>query len=156
MTGPASLGSVHINDNQGFTPTVGQQFDILENTGGDPITGIFTTPTGTPLPEGTIFAADGLFLEITYMGGASLQDVVLTVISTGGTYPLPLVNNGLTVNEDTTAKLTTSELQAGAGNPPANVIYTMVTAPGFGQLQSSGVTLTAGGRSRKTTSIRAM
>ena len=58
---------------------------------------------------------------------------------------MALANNGLTVNENTTATLTTAELQAGAGNPPATVIFTMVTKlPGFGQLQLSGVTLTAG------------
>jgi autotransporter-associated beta strand protein len=57
----------------GFTPAVGTQFDILTNTGGSNITGTFAS-----LPEGTTFSVGASAFKITYVGGTSGRDVVLT------------------------------------------------------------------------------
>jgi autotransporter-associated beta strand protein len=56
----------------GFDPTIGTNFTIVANDGGDAVTGIFAG-----LAEGASFAVDGAWFAITYAGGDG-NDVVLT------------------------------------------------------------------------------
>ena len=57
-----------------FSPTIDQQFVILNNDGGDTITGTFAG-----LPEGSTIMADGFAFEISYLGtDGTGNDVVLT------------------------------------------------------------------------------
>ncbi len=73
-------GTVNLNNamlnlslGAGFTPTLGESFDILVNDSGAPINGTFSN-----LPEGAVITVSGQSFGITYHGGASGQDVVLT------------------------------------------------------------------------------
>jgi len=59
----------------GYTPSTGTVFDIIQNKGGSPISGTFSG-----LPEGTVFKAGAEYLRISYLGGASGHDVTLTVV----------------------------------------------------------------------------
>jgi autotransporter-associated beta strand protein len=60
----------------GFTPPAGSTFDILVDNGPSPIIGRFAG-----LAEGATFMAGNQFFTITYAGGASGRDVVLTKIA---------------------------------------------------------------------------
>ena len=57
------------------TPSVGQSFEIVNNTGNNPVTGTFSG-----LAEGSTFTAGGATFRITYRGGNG-NDVTLTVIN---------------------------------------------------------------------------
>jgi hypothetical protein len=61
----------------GYAINQGDQFMIIENTGADPVNGIFTG-----LPEGTQFTVGNVTFSITYVGGNG-NDVVLTALNTG-------------------------------------------------------------------------
>jgi hypothetical protein len=71
LTG-STLNTVFLN---GFTPSAGQSFEIINNQGTGPITGIFNG-----LPEGSVFSVGSSKLMITYTGGTG-NDVVLKVVS---------------------------------------------------------------------------
>jgi len=58
----------------GFTPNVGDKFDIITNMTGNAILGTFAG-----LADGSTFTAGGTDLEITYFGGTG-NDVVLSVV----------------------------------------------------------------------------
>ena len=58
----------------GYTPTVGSQYRIIDNTLNQPITGTFKG-----LPEGAKFFQSGLPWSITYKGGTG-NDVVVTAL----------------------------------------------------------------------------
>ncbi len=79
-----------------YTPTVGQSFDIITQTG----TPSAVSGTFTGLPEGTVFASASSKFRITYAGGNSGHDVVLTVVSSNtpvtGTPGTPDTGLGLT------------------------------------------------------------
>ncbi len=66
-------GTLTINNT--FTPVVGSQFTILNNTGEGPITGTFSN-----YPEGSTITAGGATFKITYAGGDG-NDVVLTTLT---------------------------------------------------------------------------
>jgi FG-GAP-like repeat len=59
----------------GFTPQVGDSFEIINNDGTDAVTGTFAG-----LPEGASFTLGGTTFSITYKGGTG-NDVVLTAQS---------------------------------------------------------------------------
>jgi hypothetical protein len=59
----------------GFTPSNGTTFDVLVNNSGSAITG-----TSAGLAEGSTFLAAGQNIRISYHGGASGNDVVLTKV----------------------------------------------------------------------------
>jgi len=63
----------------GFVPTVGQEFVLIDNDGSDPIAGAFAG--GTTIPN---FLGNGLIALINYAGGDG-NDVVLTVVAPGTT-----------------------------------------------------------------------
>jgi fibronectin-binding autotransporter adhesin len=71
--GSVSLGNSDLNVSWGFVPTVGDEFTIIDNDGGDAVTGIFNG-----LAEGASFVAGNVTLKITYAGGTG-NDVVLGV-----------------------------------------------------------------------------
>jgi fibronectin-binding autotransporter adhesin len=56
----------------GFTPTAGQTFEIVDNTGGSPVTGRFAN-----LPEGTTLTVSGIIFKISYVGAGG-KNIVLT------------------------------------------------------------------------------
>jgi hypothetical protein len=78
-TGKVSLAGA-LNVTSTVTPSVGSSFDILGNQGSSPIGGAFAG-----LPEGSTFTvkvgSTTMTFKITYKGGASGKDVVITRIS---------------------------------------------------------------------------
>ncbi len=71
-----SGGTLNVNLLNGFNPSVGQNFDIINNETGYAITGTFNG-----LAEGAVFQVGTTKFQITYKGGSSGHDVVLTVVS---------------------------------------------------------------------------
>jgi uncharacterized repeat protein (TIGR01451 family) len=75
VAGSVSLGgsiySIDLRLGDGFAPTVGHAYRIIDNDGADAISGIFAG-----LPEGALVYADGAEFTITYVGGTG-NDVAL-------------------------------------------------------------------------------
>lgn len=59
----------------GFTPSVGQTFEIINNQGNNPVTGTFSG-----LAQNAVFAAGSSRMQISYTGGDG-NDVVLTAVN---------------------------------------------------------------------------
>ena len=76
--GTITLGSATLNATlgTGFTPTAGEQFTIIDNTGTAAITGTFAG-----LAEGAILTLSGQQFSITYKGGTGSNSVVLTTLA---------------------------------------------------------------------------
>ena len=74
VTGSVTLNNPTLNLNFGFMPVFGTSFTIINNDGGDAVTGTFNG-----LPEGAVFVAGSVPVKISYVGGSS-NDVVLTVM----------------------------------------------------------------------------
>jgi autotransporter-associated beta strand protein len=74
-TASASLGGATLALSIGYPMLAGEQFTILESTGGGAVTGTFGG-----LPEGALFIADNMQFQISYAGGDG-NDVVLTAVA---------------------------------------------------------------------------
>ncbi len=59
----------------GYIPTAGHSYTIVNNDGGDAVTGIFAG-----LPQGTVFYEGAYAFQISYVGGTG-NDVVLTSVA---------------------------------------------------------------------------
>ena len=77
-SGAISLGGAKLSASIGgsYTPTLGDQLTIIQNTSGSAITGAFAL-----LPEGSAVRISGSLFRITYQGGSNNQDVVLTAVA---------------------------------------------------------------------------
>lgn len=77
VTGTVNLsgGSLDPELLNGFQPSVGQAFKIIDNQGGSAVNGTYNG-----LPEGAVFAVGSTKFQITYKGGDG-NDVLLTVVS---------------------------------------------------------------------------
>ena len=73
--GTIALGGATLNLSlvDGFTPTPGDVFTIINNDTGNAVSGTFAG-----LPQGATFSAAGVTWQISYTGGASHQDVTIT------------------------------------------------------------------------------
>jgi hypothetical protein len=122
-TGTINLTNATLNVTlgSGFTPTSGTTFDILVNNGGSPITGTFAG-----LAQGAYFEIGSQLFTITYLGGTSGHDVVLTAL----TYQAP-----------TFTSTTTTTFPTGVSNQ-FTVTATGVPAPTLSE--SSGDQLPSG------------
>ncbi len=78
-SGAVSLGGATLSATVGgsYTPTLGDQLTIIQNNGGLDVSGAFSG-----LPEGAKITIGGYDFEISYRGGLSQQDVVLTAKAT--------------------------------------------------------------------------
>jgi hypothetical protein len=70
-----SGGNLHLSIINGFAPTVGQNFKLINNTSNNAVIGTFNG-----LSEGATFIVAGNTFQITYKGGDG-NDVVVTVIT---------------------------------------------------------------------------
>jgi len=77
--GNVNLAHAFLQVSLGFAPSVGDQFTIVKNDGGNAVTGIFEG-----LGEAKQFLVGDATLQITYSGGAG-HDVVLSVVPTVAT-----------------------------------------------------------------------
>jgi fibronectin-binding autotransporter adhesin len=75
----------------GFTPNIGDSFNIITNAAGNAVSGTFLD-----LPEGSVFTIGSTQFQITYLGGAG-NDVVLTVVPEPSTLALAGAGLGLLV-----------------------------------------------------------
>ena len=64
----------------GFVPTAGESFTIIDNTGTSSVTDTFAG-----LPQGGYLTVSGTSFQISYQGGSSNYDVVLTEVLTSST-----------------------------------------------------------------------
>ena len=74
VTGTVTLGG-NLIASFNFTPAIGHVFTILDNDGGDAISGTFAG-----LPEGAVAAFGGVQARISYVGGSG-NDVTLTAVA---------------------------------------------------------------------------
>jgi autotransporter-associated beta strand protein len=73
--GGINLNNAHLQISLDGTPVKGTFFELIINNSADPTVGTFAG-----LPEGSILTIGMLRLQISYKGGASGKDVVLTVV----------------------------------------------------------------------------
>jgi Bacterial Ig-like domain (group 3)/Right handed beta helix region len=131
IAGPHQLDQVNVSGNvdllgcnlqvtlaSGYTPTVGTQFEIINNTGSNTVTN-----TIAGLPEGSFFTAGSTEFSISYAGGDG-NDVVLTVVQ------------GVVINtdDDGPGSLRQAILDANA-NPGADVITFDIPGSGAHTIQ---------------------
>ena len=137
VTGTVDLSDATLDVDLGFTPPDGTEFVIIENDGADAITGTFDG-----LTEGATFDAGGQTFQITYAGGTSSNDVVLSAVGAPAVGPATLP--ALTVGEAFTVTFTGSggigpyTFTVSAGTLPAGL--TLAAATGV----LSGTPTTAG------------
>ncbi|MEM6769851.1 MAG: hypothetical protein AAF597_04615, partial [Bacteroidota bacterium] len=74
-TGGISIEDAELELNGSYVPEVGDAFTIIRN----PSSGGFSSRF-VGLPEGALLDFNGVFLEITYSGGANNRDIVLTAV----------------------------------------------------------------------------
>ncbi len=151
--------TLNVSTLSGLVPTVGNTFDILSNTGGSAITGTFTG-----LAEGATFTASGQQFKITYQGGTSGHDVVLTEMTanpaftsannatfaagTGGTFTVHAVSSPTPTLAETGTPPTGVSFNASTGlltvaTTTATGVYNLVfTASNGGTPTSQNFTLT--------------
>lgn len=134
-TGTINLASAVLNLTVGssFASAGGQQYTIIHNTSGQPITGTFSG-----LAEGGIVTAGGHSFSITYQGGTDKQDVVLTSLISTSTVLSPVTGSPVTGQPITlTATVTPG---SGTGTPSGTVAFKSgSTTLGTGTLNGSGV-----------------
>jgi len=73
VTGTVALASSTVSVSLGFTPGIGNTFQIITNDGADTVTGTFSG-----LAEGASLTVGSVIMSISYVGGTG-NDVVLTV-----------------------------------------------------------------------------
>jgi fibronectin-binding autotransporter adhesin len=149
-SGPVTLNgaTLQVNGGLGFSPVTGTTFDILVNSGAAP-------GTFAGLPEGaTVTSSSGQLYSISYVGGSSGHDVVLTAVASptqlAVTAP-PTATAGMPFSVTITAEdaggnklaafsgTVTLSSSAGADIAPTTVLVTAGTA-------TVPVTLTTSGR----------
>lgn len=75
VTGTVALGGATLNVSTSYSATIGNSFVIVNNDGGDAVSGTFNG-----LAEGATFNLSGSTFQISYVGGTG-NDVVLTVVT---------------------------------------------------------------------------
>jgi hypothetical protein len=84
VTGTVNISpSVTLNATVGYAPGAGDSYTIINNDGGDAVTGIFAG-----LPDGTVFFIGANSFRIDYDGGDG-NDVVITSVSLCNTVSIP-------------------------------------------------------------------
>jgi hypothetical protein len=111
-------GTLRVPLVNGFTPLVGDQFTVLADPGSSPVTGIFAG-----LPEGATFISAGYQFQITYAGGASHQDVILTVTKVATTTSVTSSANPSNLGQSVTFTATVGAIPAGALAPTGSVQF---------------------------------
>jgi uncharacterized repeat protein (TIGR03803 family) len=122
----------------GYTPSVGQQFTLIQNGSGSPVTGTFTG-----YAEGSLVTVGNVVFQITYQGGSSGQDVVLTV--QGFSAPSPVSASGgfaFSAAEGTNSRVQTV---ASFTDPSPNKLLDYQATVNWGDGSTSVATLANGG-----------
>jgi autotransporter-associated beta strand protein len=93
VNGEVQVQNASLRVTAGYTPALGTSFTIVDNDGSDPVVGTFNG-----LPEGAIFGANSIALQISYIGGSG-NDVVLKRVA----LPRPSI---LSINLDASRHVT--------------------------------------------------
>jgi autotransporter-associated beta strand protein len=95
-TGLVNLGGARLNATlgSGYSPTPGDHLAIISNGGGSAVNGIFGG-----LPEGGAVSAGSSLFRISYSGGASGHDMVLTNVSSASTTALAPITTPVTYGQ---------------------------------------------------------
>ena len=121
-----SLGS-------GFTPAVGTSFTLISNQSGAAVSGTFSGHA-----EGSVITISGLNFTITYQGGTSEHDVVLTRAAVSSSTALSASPTNPVSGQSVT--LTATVTGTGTVTPTGTVTFLNGAAQlGTGTLNSSGV-----------------
>src|SRR5262249_54836702 len=102
----------------GFIPQVGDQFTVLADLGSSQVSGIFAG-----LPEGATFISAGYQFQISYAGGVSRQDVILTVTKVATTTSETSSPNPSNLGQSVTFTATVGAVPAGARAPTGSVQF---------------------------------
>jgi autotransporter-associated beta strand protein len=76
VSGTVSLNNSYLNVSVGYAAALGASFTIIKNDGPKAVSGIFKN-----LAEGAIFVVGSMTFRITYKGGTSGRDVVITRVA---------------------------------------------------------------------------
>lgn len=114
-SGNVSLGNSMLVVQPATTTKPGETHTLIKNNSGNPVSGMFAG-----LPEGATFTQSGLLYRITYQGGTSGHDVVLTVLPTPTQTSLNAAPNP--ANAGQTVTLTATATSTG-GTPSGNVAF---------------------------------
>ena len=120
--GTVSLGGATLDLSlvNGFLPSYGQQFTVIDNQGGSSVSGAFS--------QGSTIAVDGYTFSINYAGGGG-DNVVLTVVET----VTPTANGqSVSTNENTALSGTVT----GGDEDENPLTYAVVSSPAHGSLTS--------------------
>jgi autotransporter-associated beta strand protein len=125
VTGSVTLTGAVLAPVLTFTPTPGQQFEVIANDGTDPVSGTFGN-----LPEGATFPLAGGTFQITYQGGDG-NDVVLTDLTPVPPVPPTGPPTGPPTVPPTGPSNHLIATAADAGGPGTVVVYTATGAEAF-------------------------
>jgi hypothetical protein len=138
VNGSINLGGT-LSLSVGFTPAAGTPFTILRNTGSGAITGTFAG-----MPQGASVTAGGATFQISYKGGTSGRDVVLTVAA-------PPTVTAVAVNDGTAQRsmvysltVTFDSVVTFATNPSAAFTLTRLDGAAVGSFQTNATTTNNG------------
>jgi autotransporter-associated beta strand protein len=113
VTGQVSLDGMTLALTAGFTAADGNKFVLLDNEGGNAITGTFAG-----LPEGAVFNAGTQFFQISYHGGnghdVELTSLVKTVVLSGDQHSVTFTDGDgdiVTIKSTTKATFTADEFK---------------------------------------------
>jgi hypothetical protein len=120
VTGSVNLSSADLVLTGTHSPTLGQEFVIVNNDGSDAINGAFNG-----LPEGAAFyfLGSNLAAMISYQGGTNANDVVLTVVADG---PAAIAFNPTPIPENAVPGTVVGTLSTTDPNPNATHTYSLV------------------------------
>ncbi len=142
VVGSVTLGgALNLTLTNGFVPTVGQKFTVIDNDGTDAVIGTFS--------QGSTVSVGAYTFAINYAGGTG-NDVVLTLTTTTNSPPVNTVPATATTNEDTPLAFTGLKLISVADSDAgSSAIRTTVSVPsGQGTLTVvtvAGLTVTNNG-----------
>jgi trimeric autotransporter adhesin len=142
--GAVSLDGATLDASLGtnYVPTVGSQYTIISNTSG-PISGTFAG-----LTEGSTVDISGFDFSISYKGGSSSEDVVLTALPFPTTTSISATASTSTYGQSVTF---TADVSGSQNDAPGQVAF-FDGNPASGGKQIGGVALSSGDQASFTTS----
>jgi N-acetylneuraminic acid mutarotase len=102
----------------GFAPHVGDQFTVIADQGSNQVNSTFAG-----LPEGAQFVAGGYLFQISYAGGSSGRDVVLTAIRVATTTAVTASADPSAFGQGVTFTATVTPNTPGAATPTGSVKF---------------------------------
>jgi len=137
VTGTVTLNNTVLNMTNEFTPSINQEFIIINNDGTDPVTGTFAG-----LPENSKLDSNGCTFQISYAGGPNFNFVTLTRVRMDTN--IALISSQNPVDEN--VNVTFSASVTAASGIPTGTVQFFVDSIAFG----SAVAVDASGNATST------